>query len=508
MTDSAGQHRVVLVSFDGLRPDLISPDMTPHLDRLRRKGVTLARHLTVYPSETRAAMPSLVTGASPGRHGLVGNKFLDRSVRPPRYIDTSDDRIIEALDAASGGSLMGVASLGEILAAHGRTLAVLASNSAGTTCLFNHKARTLGHHTISGHYARVATSRPLIEALEARLGPLPAPPPQGTLDLTAQSFLTSALLETVWPQLRPDVAILSFGEPDISSHYCGTAHGRTLEALAWVDHQFGRVLDWWEAEGRQQNVHLLALSDHGHVTVHAHADVYGTLKAAGFRCGPAPGQDVDAVLVPGQVGAVYLADPSESNIRRAVAAMTEAPWCGPIFTAGRNEVDGVAPGSFARRLVMMDHVRSGDILFSYRADDQPDPFGLIGRTWSHDAPVGFGVHGGLHPKEMTSVSILAGAAFRSDFVSDIPSGICDIAPTILHLLGIAAPIGMEGRILTEAFAAGTAVAPASIVATEHEARTPTYRQCLRRVQVDAATYIEGGWANGASQIGRKPDNEG
>ncbi|WP_164935267.1 hypothetical protein [Bradyrhizobium zhanjiangense] len=57
-----------------------------------------------------------------------------------------------------------------------------------------------------------------------------------------------------------------------------------------------------------------------------------------------------------------------------MAAMVEALWCEPNFT-GRNEVDGIA-----RQLVVMDHVRSADILFFYRADDRVDPFGLAGRT--------------------------------------------------------------------------------------------------------------------------------
>jgi len=489
LNNRVGQPSVSIVNFDGLRPDLVGPATTPHLNRLKRNGVTLARQRTVYPSETRVALPSLVTGTSPGRHGMVGNKYLDRTAVPARYIDTADDRLIEAVDAASGGRLMAVSSLGEILAAHGRTLAVLASNSAGTTCLLNHKARSLGHHTISGHYARICTSRPLLEALEAQLGPLPAPLPSGQSDLTSQSFLTSALLNTVWPQLRPDVAILSYAEPDISSHDCGVAGTQTLEALAWVDHQFGRVLEWWEAEGRQQKVHLIAVSDHGHVTVHAHAEVDETLKAAGFQCGPAPGPDVDMVVVPGQVGAIYLANPSERNVGRAVAAMIEAPWCGPIFTAARNEVDGIAPGSFARHLVMMDHVRSADILFSYRSDDRTDRFGLVGCTWSNDTPIGCGVHGGLHPKEMASLGIVAGRAIRSDSVSEIPSGICDIAPTVLHLLGIATPNWMQGRVLAETFAAGGVARP-SIAETTFAASTSIYRQTLRCVQVEAATYIE------------------
>lgn len=86
--------------------------------------------------------------------------------------------------------------------------------------------------------------------------------------------------------------------------------------------------------------------------------------------------------------------------------MIERPWCGPVFTAG-GAAYGIAAGRFARRLVFADHARSADILFSFRSDSL-DPFGLMGRTWSADGAVGFGVHGGWHANEMSSVRILAG----------------------------------------------------------------------------------------------------
>ncbi|MBZ9603009.1 alkaline phosphatase family protein [Phyllobacterium chamaecytisi] len=500
MTHSTDSRRVMLVSFDGLRADLIRPDTTPNLVKLQRQGVTLARHRTVYPSETRAAMPSLVTGTWPGLHGMVGNAYLDRSTLPSLYADTSDDRLIEQLDQASGGTLFGATSLGEVLAANGRTLAVLASNSAGTTRLFNHKARALGHLTVSGHYPSVWSPETLQEDFERRFGRMPPVPPQGTPDLQAQTFLTSALLEAVWKETAPDVAILSFGEPDISSHYCGTAEERTLQALAWTDREFGRVLDWFESEGRAQGVHLVAVSDHGHVSVHQRADVHEVLKSAGFRSAWAPARDVDALVVPGQVGAIYLANPSEENIRRVVAAMTESPWCGSIFTTGRSEVEGIAPGSFARSLVNMEHARVADILFSYRADDEIDPFGLIGRTWSSDGPIGLGVHGGLHPKEMQAVCILAGEAFKSDAVSDTPSGICDVAPTILELIGLVRPEEMQGRVLDEAFSSSQTAELIAFKETIREAGTRGYRQFLRHLHVRGTTYVDSGWVEAKGMI--------
>ena len=172
--------RVLVVLFDGLRPDLIGPATTPNLHRLQQQGVTLGRQRTVYPSETRIALTSLVTGVPPGQHGIVGNTYIDRAFTATRPVDTSEAHAVEAFDAAADGRLVHAPSLGEVLASQGRTLAVLASNSAGATRLLNHKARGLGHLTLSGHHAGVATSAQRLAALEARLGPLPAPEPKGT----------------------------------------------------------------------------------------------------------------------------------------------------------------------------------------------------------------------------------------------------------------------------------------------------------------------------------------
>ena len=490
---ASSQTRVLIVLFDGLRPDLVGAATTPNLHRLQGQGVTLGRQRTVYPSETRIALTSLVTGVPPGRHGIVGNSYLDRTFTPARYVDTADAHVVEALDATAGSRLIDTPSLGEVLASHGRTLAVLASNSAGATRILNHKARSLGHLTLSGHHPGTATSTQWLTAIEARLGPLPRPEPKGTPDLAAQQWLTSAFLDVVWPEMKPDVSVLSFGEPDFSSHYIGTAAPGTLRAIAFVDAQFGRVLDWWEAEGRSAGVQLIIASDHGHVTARSRANVADVLATIGLRCGRAGAPDADVVLIPSQVGALYFREPSDEIISRAAAAMAEAPWCGPLFTAARNEIEGIAPGSFARPLAFAEHARSADIMFAYRADDDLDPFGLPGGTWSPDWPIGFGIHGGLHPKEMASVGIMAGSAFKSGLVSQTPSGIGDLAPTVLSLLEIARPMEMTGRVLDEIFCRAGAE-PLTVEEITHEAGTGRYRQGLLRVRVGSTSYLDHGWA--------------
>lgn len=100
-------------------------------------------------------------------------------------------------------------SLGEILGANGRTFSVLASNSAGARRVLNHKARKLGQVTLSGHFPCIATSAEMLRQVETLLAP-PAAPPAGNPDLASQAILTSAFLDVIWRQIRPDVAILSF----------------------------------------------------------------------------------------------------------------------------------------------------------------------------------------------------------------------------------------------------------------------------------------------------------
>lgn len=492
-----GSRKVVVVSFDGLRPDLIDRVLTPNICRLQDVGATLARHRTGYPSETRVAFPSLVTGATASRHGMVGNKYVDRLATHHRYVDTADAVLLDRLNRESAGRLMTTPTLGEILATAGRSMAVLASNTAGTTRLFHHKAEDFGHIRLSGHFREACTPADVLAAAEAQFGRLPPVPPRGEPDFEAQDFLTSAFLGLIWPRFAPDLTILSFGEPDTSSHLNGTGAPKTREIIAFCDRQLGRLIDWWEGEGRDAGVQIMVMSDHGHITAHTRASVVGDLGRAGYSPGVAPGIGVDVVVVPGQVGSLYLTDPDPSQVTRLVESIVGLPWCGPVFTRPRNEVEGIARGSLGMHLVFADHDRAPDVYFAFRADDTVDPFGLIGGTfYDNDRRAGLGVHGGLHPKELATVGVVAGSSFRgAGFVSSTPSGICDLAPTILRILGIAPPAGMTGRVLAEIVDDESSADASPAVRSEQvTAGLGDYEQVLRRVAVGPTIYLDGGWA--------------
>ncbi|HEX4684212.1 MAG TPA: alkaline phosphatase family protein [Gemmatimonadaceae bacterium] len=68
--------RVIIVVLDGLRPDAIEKFDLAHIRRLMSRGAATTRGTTVAPSITTAAMTSLLTGASPARHGITTDRFL------------------------------------------------------------------------------------------------------------------------------------------------------------------------------------------------------------------------------------------------------------------------------------------------------------------------------------------------------------------------------------------------------------------------------------------------
>src|SRR6187402_1806663 len=68
---------VLLVVWDGMRPDFVAPQYCPNLYALATNGVFFRRHHPVYVSSTQVNGAALATGANPGRNGILGNTEYD-----------------------------------------------------------------------------------------------------------------------------------------------------------------------------------------------------------------------------------------------------------------------------------------------------------------------------------------------------------------------------------------------------------------------------------------------
>src|SRR5215216_7028358 len=64
---------VVLVVWDGMRPDFVSAHYTPQLYDLAQRGTFFKNHHPVYVSSTEVNGTALATGVYPNRSGIVAN---------------------------------------------------------------------------------------------------------------------------------------------------------------------------------------------------------------------------------------------------------------------------------------------------------------------------------------------------------------------------------------------------------------------------------------------------
>lgn len=72
--------KVILISWDGLRPDffLKSEFETPNLRKIITQGVVVERLTAIFPSLTYPSHASLVTGVRPGLHGVLSNTVFQQ----------------------------------------------------------------------------------------------------------------------------------------------------------------------------------------------------------------------------------------------------------------------------------------------------------------------------------------------------------------------------------------------------------------------------------------------
>jgi predicted AlkP superfamily pyrophosphatase or phosphodiesterase len=130
----------IVMVLDGLRPDSITADDTPNLWRLRQEGVNFTNGHSVFPTVTRTNATAIGTGTYPDRNGMFGNQLYVREVDPNHAFGNDDHKNLLRLDAATGGGMVLVPSLAEILAQRGKTLAVVSSGTTGAALLANPRA--------------------------------------------------------------------------------------------------------------------------------------------------------------------------------------------------------------------------------------------------------------------------------------------------------------------------------------------------------------------------------
>lgn len=459
---------VLLVVFDGLRPDRIEPDVTPNLVRFAAVGARLPLARSVFPSETRVCTASVATGCHPRRHGVVANRMIHPTL-PHRIIETGDAAQLHGFEQEGGTALIQMPGLSDLLASAGRDFAVFSSGSTGQTFILAPRAEALGQIVVSAHGAASSTTRG--QAILTRLDAPPAAPAARAV------WIADAWRTTMLPA-PPAASVLWLCEPDTSAHYLGLNSPGQRAVLHAADAAFGRLLDDWQAGPHRDTLQIIVASDHGHITGDARFDLRGALaeqpEFAGCR------------ITGGPSGGIGVPGAERDHIVAIAAFLMRQDWIANVFTA--DAVD-LLPGALPLSAVMVDHRRTAHVLYTLRNASAGGGTSLLDSAGS--LAVGAGTHGGLNPGEMATVLMLAGSAVSPGVLSDWPAGLIDIAPTILALLGVPGGISMDGRVLTETLR--EAGAPTESRGPETwEAAGDQYSQRVARMRVGRHVWIDQG----------------
>src|SRR5476651_2557345 len=98
--DTPAPHAQLVIVVDGLRPDYVTPALMPRLVKLGQRGIVFNAHHSVFPTVTRVNASSIVTGAYPETHGILGNTVYIPAVDPKKGLDTGQRANLEAIASA------------------------------------------------------------------------------------------------------------------------------------------------------------------------------------------------------------------------------------------------------------------------------------------------------------------------------------------------------------------------------------------------------------------------
>ena len=446
--DRGKAEHVVVMVWDGMRPDLVSEQNTPNLWALAQRGVFFANHHPAFPSTTEVNGTALASGMMPAHSGIIGNSEFRPALDPRKAIHTEDVETVRKSDAATGGRHIAAATVAETLQQAGFRTAV-----AGTkgVAILQDRAETrtsMGARDSVAVFAGKSAPAGAAVGLRQSRGEFPAKIqfPNSAQDRWTTDVLTGEL----WKAGVPKYSVLWMSDPDFSQHAYSPGSPEGLAALRSSDGHLGIVIASLKERGVFDKTDILVVSDHGFSTISAGADLVKLLNDGGLRAhrvfSSPPEKGAIIIVGTGATALIYITGHDPGTAARAVQLLQGAPSSGVIFSREKIE------GTFSLDAVAVDSADAPDIVVAPRWSAEKNVFGVPGTLVQDGAKkFGMGMHGSLSPFDQTNTLVAAGPDIREGVRSELPSGNIDVAPTVLWIMGIRPLAKLDGRVLFENF---------------------------------------------------------
>ena len=484
---------VVVIVWDGMRPDFMTQELTPTLYKMAHEGATFKNHHPVYISTTEVNGTAIATGTYPGVSGVVANREFRPLIDPLKSLATEAITTVRKGDKVSDGHYLNAMTMAETLQSHGLHTAV-----AGTkqVALLQDRSAREESATNVVLFEGVTLPKSIANTLTNLQGKFP---PVGLTKTNRDWWTANALINTLWTNDVPALSVLWLAEPDFSQHATAPGSEQSLSVIRNNDAILAHVLETLEKKNLRDKTDVIVVSDHGFSTVGKSPDLVPLLNYNGFSAftnyPTAGAKDGDILVIGGATSLFYVHGHDQARITKLAHFLQSQSFSGVVIT--REPVEGC----FTLADVKGNSATAPDIMVSMRwtADKSPNGTpGILGESKFHKKLNGS--HGSLSYFDMHNICFAAGPDFLPGIVSLLPSGNVDVAPTVLWILGVEPKNPLSGRVLSEAL---TGTGPKIQSFQPHHLET-TYRgdkfvwkQYLNFTEVNGTVYFDEG--NGSQQ---------
>ena len=434
------KQKLFVLSMDALVHEDISYLQTkPNFQKIFAKRAEVRKVMSVFPALTYPAHTTLMTGCTPGKHGIYNNTpFMPYSYDYAHwYVDSKWIRV-EDLFAAAKRKGYTTASV----------YWPITGNNPNVDYNINEYFFLQKEDTdMEAAFRRMGANEETLEIIRPNLHKIKASPKWPVLvpDSGFDDFLMGCTCDLI-RKVQPDMMLVHNCFIDSCRHRYGTFGQELKVALDATDMWLGQVLEAMEEAGIYEDTNFVLLSDHGQMDITRRVKLNNLLAKGGFL-EPALDGSVYAWQAFAQSNsmsaAVYLIDPENKKLYNDVKAylqklVDEKVWgFSRIYTAEEAQESYGTYGPFSF-MVATD----GATAISEDLNDPPLAEVDLSNYQLSRSSHGYEPELGPQP-----VFLAHGPAFREDAVMDC-ANLADIAPTLAKVLGDSLPQA-EGYCLNQ-----------------------------------------------------------
>lgn len=514
-------HSTIVLVWSGMRPDMVTANLTPHLLALGDQGVVALDHHAALPG----APQTIITTLPAAQNTPILPSTTPAPTLPPSPVAPSGSAGASAASSALTAVARQALAQGVGISFEGAGAASLADDVAGKPHAF---------------ILDDQVSYPVDLAQQVTSAGLTI-----TGELRDEAF-TQAYLRLILPALKatnaPFFSVIAYDNVARTAAQSGIGATATLAAIQADDAALGKVI---AAIPPTNNVNIIVTSDHGLADVippdlTSAANQRVTAPDASLRTnlaalmqteatkgphglmpdfGPlaisagvvndgaslavvTPGGGLDSITLPATTAFRTFAkgDLAAGRLqlaREVVAWLQAQPQVGAIFLNNQvGTLDGTLPMS-----AIADAATAPDLIVTFATLPQDvgqvatNSFRFAGATFADTSDLAS--WNTLSRRDLHIILYAAGPSFQSGVRDLAPTGANDLAPTLAHVLGIHPPVGFAARAINEMLSDGADANAATLTSyldsnrVENTSHTSAYLATVITEQFQGVTYVQG-----------------